>query len=101
MPSHAVAVYVREAAGATSETPDYSVMERSDKCMVPHCRFLQPALKHIFLFAFFPGEHTDVVACVGSADSLTDLILSGGLDRRGKGNQTDPFAASHLVVCDV
>lgn len=31
----------------------------------------------------FAGEHTDVVACVGSADSLTDIFLSGGLDRRG------------------
>lgn len=31
----------------------------------------------------FAGEHTDVVACIGSADSLTDLFLSGGLDKRG------------------
>ncbi|KAL8433676.1 hypothetical protein Efla_007264 [Eimeria flavescens] len=31
----------------------------------------------------FVGEHTDVVSCVGCAHALSDLFLSGGLDRRG------------------
>ncbi|KAL8274651.1 hypothetical protein Esti_001366 [Eimeria stiedai] len=31
----------------------------------------------------FAGEHTDVVSCVGCSNALPDLVLSGGLDRRG------------------
>ncbi|OEH75053.1 wd repeat domain-containing protein [Cyclospora cayetanensis] len=31
----------------------------------------------------FSVEHTDAVSCVGSDSSLTELFLSGGLDRRG------------------
>lgn len=30
----------------------------------------------------FAGEHTDVVACIGADSAVTELFLSGGLDRR-------------------